>query len=688
MKTKVKKDTKDGKKRTLESPSAGARQVFLNPRLVVAGLVGLLVTFLPYLGGQNDWKWTGPVLTVLLTAGGVLSVAAFLKRHSLTVASSEMLLLSLVLWQVLTLVNTKYLWASLTEISRWAVFAVVTVLVRRLSQTTPVPLIIALSLFLSGFLPSLWEMRTYLETAAVDPRWRVFGPFVHPNLFANYLLMILPVATALVLYKPFSWRLPFVVGTALVLICLFLTGSKGAFLSLGLVGFSTVLFWLARTKGEASGKKRVLFYSSLTLLALGALMFALPPIRERLEQVLSGQVHSWMFRIWVWKSSVLAIADSPLLGHGPGTFEWVYPRYAEVGFTRHAHNGFLQLAMDCGLPALLLLLVFFARSLVGALRFALEGNARYLQLGAAIGVLACLLHNLTETAWLATANLLALGVLCGLAQTGERERAVSWAPKAAAPVGVGLTLLGLFILGVTVGQWISSPSDTFWNPYRQKAVLERAERWDPLNAVYPARRAVILRGLWEVSGHNDYLQDGIKAINRALLLQPIRSGNYKIKAAFLSEMGREGEAAKALNRAIRVNPLDTEAYWKLAELYRQQGKQKLALRLYQKIYQMSQGPMGRYRPLDFWSDPYLSAAKIALARHWQVAGQKKKAFLLAKEADEELKSFLEAYLPILRYQEPQAADAQEAFAKGLQREVRAILETIHQNQKESERKSR
>jgi tetratricopeptide (TPR) repeat protein len=52
----------------------------------------------------------------------------------------------------------------------------------------------------------------------------------------------------------------------------------------------------------------------------------------------------------------------PLLGFGPGTFPDVYPAYQPasfwLAFVPAAHNEYLQTAVECGLPALLLLLLF------------------------------------------------------------------------------------------------------------------------------------------------------------------------------------------------------------------------------------------------------------------------------------------------------------------------------------------
>jgi O-antigen ligase len=72
------------------------------------------------------------------------------------------------------------------------------------------------------------------------------------------------------------------------------------------------------------------------------------------------------FRLDVWLSTLEMIRAQPLFGFGPGTYGDVYPYYRPVIFWNtsnpFAHNEFLQVAAECGLPALLLVVL-----LLGAL---------------------------------------------------------------------------------------------------------------------------------------------------------------------------------------------------------------------------------------------------------------------------------------------------------------------------------
>jgi Flp pilus assembly protein TadD len=69
-----------------------------------------------------------------------------------------------------------------------------------------------------------------------------------------------------------------------------------------------------------------------------------------------------MNRWELWKSGFDMVMSQPLLGFGPGTFPDVFPAYQPAAFWNAfvpaAHNEYLQTTIECGLPALLLTLLF------------------------------------------------------------------------------------------------------------------------------------------------------------------------------------------------------------------------------------------------------------------------------------------------------------------------------------------
>ena len=82
----------------------------------------------------------------------------------------------------------------------------------------------------------------------------------------------------------------------------------------------------------------------------------------------SSQDHSGQFRSETWNGTIQMIQASPITGHGPGNFANTYGKYATVEWTGQAHNSYLQLASECGFPALLGLLLILVVTLSGQVR--------------------------------------------------------------------------------------------------------------------------------------------------------------------------------------------------------------------------------------------------------------------------------------------------------------------------------
>ena len=84
------------------------------------------------------------------------------------------------------------------------------------------------------------------------------------------------------------------------------------------------------------------------------------PLQERLSPVNTTSFES---RQRFWANSLEAIGDHVLAGSGVGTFPDIYPRYEDpAAVTRtivnHAHNDYLEIALETGIPGILLLIAF------------------------------------------------------------------------------------------------------------------------------------------------------------------------------------------------------------------------------------------------------------------------------------------------------------------------------------------
>lgn len=131
---------------------------------------------------------------------------------------------------------------------------------------------------------------------------------------------------------------------------------------------------------------------------LAMLVMYLTPVHDRLA---SGSTTSVEERRTMWSNSMVAIADHLPLGSGIASFPEIYPRYEDRltitrTFANHAHNDYLEIALETGVPGILLLVAFlfwWGRRLASIWRSQLPD--RYAQ-AATIVTAALLLHSVVD----------------------------------------------------------------------------------------------------------------------------------------------------------------------------------------------------------------------------------------------------------------------------------------------------
>jgi len=632
--------------------------------LPIAALT-IFAVALPYMTGTNDLFLSGIVLTAILVVGSIALAWQIWQKMSLPLTVPEAILLAFALWQWLTTFISVYWWASLLEASKWMAFAIIATLIRHLSSEGR-RLWVAVAFVSAATLTALHGLREYVFNAAMGNfGWRIFGPFLQPNLFGNFLLLAFFVSLGISFQRPRGWTLLPTLVSFLSFAAMVLTGSKGALLAWLAGAIAYGIMAITRSTSEQTHKRLwLIFVFGLT--ALFAVIALVPPIRLRFETLLSAQAHSWMFRIFVWKATLAGALTKPIAGFGAGTFEWAYPQFTNVGFTRHAHNGFLQVAIESGFVGLTILLAFFATLIFSRPSDLPTHRFAHLPVrwGCIAAVIAFCLHNFVETAWMTLANLLALAIVCGIVLSTIQTRwQIQWRWQIALLLPI---LVGLWhTVSVTRGAYFVKQAQSEMLPSARLYWLELASGADPLNARHRIDRAILLEAWAKATGDEFRLKQSLKLCDEAIQLQPTRSGNYKVKARILRELGKTREAEQALRTALKFNRTDTEALLKLGELMEEQGRINEAVRIYRRLTELDRNAYGRYKPIDQWQDIFIAAGKIRLARHSKLREAKK----LLAEAEAMLRSFLDAYLPILKASEPEVAKSQEEYVKELLDEI-------------------
>ena len=117
-----------------------------------------------------------------------------------------------------------------------------------------------------------------------------------------------------------------------------------------------------------------------------------------------GSLGGWDGRIYIWTLSVNAFYDFYLTGIGIGTFRTVipllFPMHVSIEGFPHAHNLFLQIGLDLGLPGLIayfaLLINLFVMLISTLLTPQISQLHRTLAIGATGSLVGMLIHGLLD----------------------------------------------------------------------------------------------------------------------------------------------------------------------------------------------------------------------------------------------------------------------------------------------------
>jgi O-antigen ligase len=197
----------------------------------------------------------------------------------------------------------------------------------------------------------------------LDPFGRLQGTFTHPNILAFYLVFV----AALVFYV---LKVPVLRLTSVKrgLLWLYLAMTLAA-----LIGTQTRSAWIAAAfffLGYGLLKDRKFLF--ICVLG-GVMLFPLPPIQERFQDLASGtgarrseQLNSWAWRVGLWKDAIPLIKQKPVLGHGLDSFLPSSAEFAKVqkgGQGAPAHNVYVQILFDMGFAGLFAYVWIYARIL-------------------------------------------------------------------------------------------------------------------------------------------------------------------------------------------------------------------------------------------------------------------------------------------------------------------------------------
>jgi len=218
----------------------------------------------------------------------------------------------------------------------------------------------------SATLISVYGLITYFTgTAVMDKAWldsnlfgsirgRAYATLENPNMYGEYLVLVIPLAVGMLIRRWSGLR------NSVTLLCLGILGtglicswSRGALLALLIAMVVFFFIW----------HRRAMFLVFAGAASIPFLPFILPEaFVDRYFSIGNMADSSTSYRVGGWQASFEMLKNNFLGGIGTGVEAWksIYPRYAYMTMesTPHAHNLYIQIAMEVGIVGLFVFLVF------------------------------------------------------------------------------------------------------------------------------------------------------------------------------------------------------------------------------------------------------------------------------------------------------------------------------------------
>ena len=269
------------------------------------------------------------------------------------------------------------------------------------------------------------------------------GTFVNRNHLAGYLEITLACGIGLMMAlrdgQPFNLKalLELVmspkarlrIALVIMVIGLVMTrsrmGNTAFFISLVVIGSA---FILLNKQNRLRNAVLLSSFIAIDILVISQ-FFGLDELKQRLSatqvevQLVEGQLRASSndLRDDAYRDALPALEQHWLTGSGAGSFEAIFPQYAGpelLGHFDHAHNDFIQFALEYGLLGTLPLAAFVLLALWHALRALWQRESWYrsgVGFAACMGIVSLMIHSFTDFNLQIPANAATFVVLCAIA---------------------------------------------------------------------------------------------------------------------------------------------------------------------------------------------------------------------------------------------------------------------------------
>ena len=428
---------------------------------------------------------------------------------------------------------------------------------------------------------ALWLGIWVLGTGEISPlltlgeyrRRLVMGP---ANVLAWYIVLLLPLVLAQsVTVRSFRAKLNLVVLAAGAVLVLASTLSRSGLIGMAgaLATFALLTIATRVQRGRVSLRSHVRSPAVMGVLLLTALL-SVALLAAALD-LMSARLYTISVRLELWQAASRIVAGRPLFGGGPGTFGYLFHQvpdsdvYAQDTYYNTAHNGFINVAAESGLPSLVagiwLIMVLVRtgwRSLRGATE---ERHYSPMVIAASVaGVVGLMASMLFDVPWVFPLTTLYVALFAAIvvapfsSQRRVSTRPILWA------TALALVLLVAVLAWGDVAHYFQHRAVGAMNGGRFDASvtdLQKSVRVDPLLTMYRFQLGTATAYLGLENGDQAALHRAMEAYEQEIAQggdTPINNGNL---AWLESTVGNLDDAVSHMKRASAQAPRD--GYYKL-----------------------------------------------------------------------------------------------------------------------------
>ncbi|MEW5766313.1 MAG: tetratricopeptide repeat protein [bacterium] len=475
-------------------------------------------------------------------------------------------------------------WASVEELGLFTSYILYFFLIVNHIQTLTQMKRLLWAILIPAVMTTLYGIiQAYYPT--LDPvEWGVtvfISTFGNKNFFAGYLVMLMPVVASLILMgRSIESKVLAAVLFILMLLCVLYSQTRGVWL--GAIAAFLCFAGLSLKLGLLTHYLRKRFVQiGLVVVLVG--VTTLPPLlapnyvarmKDTFKSIFQTQTGTNVVRIIMWRGVLSAFKEHPIIGHGIGTFQLIFPAHRPSEYhhrsvshnTLHAHNEYLEYLAEEGILGFLSFLVIMGAYFYGA--FGL------FKLTSSEGAASLNPKSETRNSIISPWVILQIGLISALVGawtdnlTGVNLR---WIPTA---------VYTWLMMGVTIANRLAcerelSEAQISANQKRKKRqTVKKAESLlAPANPFFKWGIVVLMliayiglnRVMWKAFLSDRELKKGIDMIS----------------------INRWPEAIQFLNKSLELNPYNLSSYYKIGHAYAMSGENDKAMETYRTLSKLA-----------------------------------------------------------------------------------------------------